>query len=51
MTTFEKIAMRQSIPLRAVLPRMNQLALLYDMKLSNPKHFKLLKFVVEVERV
>ena len=29
---------------------MNQLAVLYDMKLSNPKHFKLLRFVVEVER-
>lgn len=45
-----KIVKRQSLPIKAVLPRMNQLALLYDLKLSNTKHFKLLKFVVEVER-
>jgi len=51
MRTFEKIARRQNIPIKTILPRMNQLAVLYDMKLSNPKHFKLLRFVVEIERV
>jgi len=51
MRTFEKIARRQNIPIKRILPRMNQLAVLYDMKLSNPKHFKLLRFVVEIERV
>ena len=51
MRTFEKLVTRQSMTLKALLPRMNQLAVLYDMKLSNTKHFKLIKFIVEIERI
>lgn len=36
--------------LRAALPRMNQIALIFDLKLNNPKHFKCAKLIYEYER-
>ncbi len=36
--------------LSAILPRFRQLALLYDMRISNAKHFKFLDKYIKLEK-
>ena len=40
----------QATTLREIMPRATQLALLYDLKLSNTKHFKFVVRFMEIEK-
>ena len=47
----KSITERSKATLRRSFPRMNQLALIHDLKLSNAKHFKLLRKLITEKNI